>query len=129
MPRAMARWGGAEGPLPLGRHYGDDAASAIEASRSENVAKDACDDIVNDPVTEAIYGDLDSDDKTEFQEIDRAIKARKAKERSAALKHKSVMVFVQSAAKRRLTRTKFGLLHGCTHTLMRPRGDEHSVGS
>ena len=48
----------------LGRHYGDDAASAIEASRSEKVAKDACDDIVNDPVTEAIYAELDPDDKT-----------------------------------------------------------------
>ena len=63
----------------LGRHYGNDVASAIEASRSVDVEKDACDDIVNDPVTEANFEDLDADDFSfakEFKAIGEAYKTR-----------------------------------------------------
>ena len=73
----------------LGRHYGDGAASAIEASRSKDDATDPVTEaVVDDDVTEELYGELDPDDQAEFPEIGKAIKARKVKDKSVAITRK-----------------------------------------
>ena len=58
---------------------------------------------MHDPVTEAIFGELDPDDQAEFKDIGKAVKTRKVKERSAAFKHKKFRAFVAAPAKRRRT--------------------------
>ena len=74
----------------LSRHLGDDAASAIDASRSIDSEKDACyyTDTVNNHVTEAIFGELDPDDQAEFKDIGKAMKTIEVKDKSVAITRK-----------------------------------------
>ena len=61
----------------LGNHYGGDTYDLIKASLLHS---DACEDMLKDPVVEAVFQELDPDDKKEFKDIGDAIKKKEDKD-------------------------------------------------
>ena len=55
--------------------------------------------MINDPINEAVFEDLDEDDKKEFREIADVIKAKKIKQASQAWKHSNLLRRVANSAK------------------------------
>ena len=87
----------------LGRHFGPDDPGTPEKIKELYFQREGDPPVLEGPLVEAVYDDLDPDDKTEFPEVGEAIKKRRLKMRrvESKLKRTRVLAGMDARPKKR----------------------------